>query len=612
MKIPDKNELKKLSEKELNELCSEIRKFLIENVSKTGGHLASNLGIVEITLALHMEYDTPRDKLLFDVGHQSYVHKLLTGRQEGFSRLRAFGGLSGFPRPAESEHDAFVAGHASASLSAALGMARARTLKNEDYSVAAVIGDASISGGMALEALNDAGRSGEPMVIILNDNEMSISRNVGALAEYLSKLRTKPSYFNMKQRIRRFFSHFRHGDRINDMISRTKTGFKRLLLPTSFFENIGILYFGPVDGHDIDEIRQMIRAAKASNKPALVHCITTKGKGYKYSEENPESYHGTPSFNIASGKYKKSDTKPGFSNVFGEQLVRMAREDANICAITAGMTGGVGLKKFADAYPKRFFDVGIAEEHAVTMSAGLAKQGMLPVCAVYSTFLQRAYDQLIHDVALDNLHTVFAIDRAGIVPGDGETHQGVYDMAYLASIPGMTVLCPSSAAELVSAMRIAIYDTHGPVAVRYEKCSEGEYTLDMSSSLSAVVREGSDATIVCYGAMVNEVIKAADMLERDGISCEIVKLFRAIPADAAEVIRSVEKTGVFVCVEETVSEGSVGVRLAAQLTLNGVKVKSSLMINVGMRFIPCGSVAELRHWLGMDAESIAARIRELL
>jgi len=612
VKIPDKNILKTFSEKELDNLCHDIRQFLIENVSKTGGHLASNLGIVEITLALHMEYDTPRDKILYDVGHQSYVHKLLTGREDGFKSLRTFGGLSGFTRPEESEHDAFVAGHASASLSAALGMARARTLTSENYEVAALIGDASISGGMALEALNDAGRSGEPFVIILNDNEMSISRNVGALAEYLSKLRTKPTYFNLKQKTRKFFSRFKNGERINDFISRRKAALKRLILPNSFFENMGILYFGPVDGHDIGDIRQAIRAAKASNKPAIIHCITTKGKGYKYSEENPENYHGTPSFHIDSGKYKKSDTKPGFSKVFGTQLVRMAREDQRICAITAGMTTGVGLKAFAGDFPKRFFDVGIAEEHAVTMSAGLAKQGMLPVCALYSTFLQRSYDQLIHDVAIGGLHVVFAIDRAGLVPGDGETHQGLYDIAYLASIPGMTVLCPSSASELVSAMRKAIYDIEGPVAVRYEKCSEGEYTLDLSETPSAVIRKGTDVTIACYGAMVNEVTKAAEILENCGISCEIVKLFRVNPLDAGEVIESVRKTGVFVCAEEAVSECSVGMRLAAQLALSGVSVGRSLLINAGMQFIPCGSIADLRRWLRMDAENIAERIKELL
>ncbi|NLD88022.1 MAG: 1-deoxy-D-xylulose-5-phosphate synthase, partial [Clostridiales bacterium] len=427
----------------------------------------------------------------------------------------------------------------------------------------------------------------------------------------LSRLRTKPSYFNIKQKIRRFFSRFRRGDSINDFISRVKAGLKRFLFPTSFFEDMGINYYGPVDGHDIGEIRHMLRAAKHSGKPCIVHCITKKGKGYKYSEENPERFHGSSGFNIDSGEYKVSSASPSYSDAFGSQLVRMAREDRRICAVTAGMTLGVGLKQFASLFPKRFFDVGIAEDHGVTMSAGLAKQGMKPVCAIYSTFLQRAYDQLIHDVAIEGLHVVFCLDRAGIVPGDGKTHQGLFDVPFLRTVPGMKIMCPGSEKELVSSMRLALDDT-GPVAIRYEKCSEGEYKSDCSAEDATVIRQGSDAAIVCYGAITNEVLAACRELSDLEIECEVIKLFRLDVGDYDAVYDSVKKTGVFVCVEESVNEGSMGMRIAAGLALEGIDVKKTMLINAGAEFLPCGSINDLRRHLRMDRESIVLRIRELI
>ncbi len=596
-------DLRGLTGEELRELCAEIRQFLLDNISVTGGHLASNLGVVELTVALHLEYDTSADRLVFDVGHQSYVHKLLTGRRAGFAHLRQWGGMSGFPRPAESVHDAFIAGHASASISAATGMARARTLLGGHYSVAAVIGDGALSGGMAYEALNDAGRSGEPLVVILNDNDMSISRSVGALAHYLSRMRLRPTYSRLKQAVKRAFHRLPGGRRMERWIHNVKRRFKLILLPGTIFEDMGFDYVGPVDGHDVEFLRRSIRYAREQNCPVLVHVKTVKGKGYRFSQEHPDTFHGTPGFDMATGRPLSAGTA-SFSDVFGAELVHIAAGDPRVCAVTAAMPVGTGLSDFASRFPARFMDVGIAEEHAVTMAAGMAKQGMIPVVAIYSTFLQRAYDQLIHDVSIYPLHMVFAVDRAGITGEDGETHQGVFDAAFLCDIPHMTVLCPSGERELRHALRQAVFHETGPVAVRYPRGRTGRFIDDCMGEDASLLRQDPEAkiTLVTYGILINNVLEAAERLAGAGIPAEIVKLNRIKPLPAEYVRASAARTGLCAVIEDTVSEGCVGQRLAAALP--GIPM---LLCNAGDGFLPCGSVSELQKALALDPAGIAER-----
>lgn len=597
-------DLKSLDPKELPALCSDIRQFLLDNISETGGHLASNLGAVELTVALQLEYDTAHDRLMFDVGHQCYVHKLLTSRRAGFSRLRQFGGMSGFPRPDESVHDAFIAGHASTSISAATGMARARTLLGEDYDVVAVIGDGALSGGMAYEALNDAGRSGEPMVVILNDNDMSISKSVGAIAQYLSRMRLRPAYSHTKQAVKSLFYKLPGGRGLVRWTHDLKQRFKYLLLPGTIFEDMGFLYIGPADGHDVEGIRRLIRYAKEQACPALIHLKTVKGKGYRFSQERPDAFHGTSSFDMATGK-PVAVSRANFSDVFGAELVALAAQNPRVCAITAAMTAGTGLSEFAGRFPARFVDVGIAEEHAVTMAAGMAKQGMIPVVAIYSTFLQRAYDQIIHDVSIDPLHIVFAIDRAGISGEDGETHQGLFDAAFLATIPHMTVLCPANERELRAALRRAVEEETGPVAIRYPKGSSGAMRENHMSEPATLLRrdEGARVTLVSYGVLINHTLDAAQLLAAQGIRCEVVKLNEIKPLPVAAVRRSAERTGLCVVIEDTVSEGCVGQRLAPSLP--GVRM---LLCNAGDAFLRCGKISELQNLLGLDAAGIAGRV----
>ena len=597
-------DLDRLDEKEYEALCRDIRRFLVEHIAKTGGHLASNLGIVELTVALQLEFDTEKDRIIFDVGHQCYVHKLLTGRREGFEHLRNFGGMSGFPKPCESIHDAFVAGHASTSVSAAVGMARARTMLGANYQVCAVIGDGALTGGMAYEALNDAGKSGEPLLVVLNDNEMSISKNVGAISDYLSKIRLKPSYTKLKYTIRRFNSKLFGGERVNDHLHRVKDRFKRLLLPMSIFENMGFSYVGPVDGHDIKTLRKMIQYAKQQERPVLLHIKTVKGKGYKYSEESPERYHGIKTFDIDSGKSLVS-SRSDFSSVFGNVMCKLARENQKLCVITAAMRDGTGLTEYAKQYPRRFFDVGIAEEHAVTMAAAMAKQGVTPVFAVYSTFLQRGYDQLIHDVAILHLHVVLAIDRAGITGEDGETHQGVFDVAFLRTIPDTVVLCPASYAELTHALRQAVYEYDGLVAVRYPKGGEGRYQEDHADGAWVALEQDEDAclTMVTYGALTNEVQKAAELLREQGIGVDVIKLYRIMPLDFSPILQSAQKTGHVLVVEDCVDAGSVGREVLGAVATEKVMAEVQLC-NIGNQFLPNGSVAALRQMTGLDAQGI--------
>ena len=499
-------DLRRLGGGALVQLCGELRAFLVDAVSRTGGHLASNLGAVELTVALHRVYDTGRDRLVFDVGHQCYVHKALTGRRELFGTLRQLGGLSGFPKPNESEHDAFVAGHASNSVSVALGMARARTLMGQDYSVAALIGDGALTGGLAYEGLNDAGASGEPLVVILNDNGMSIDPNVGGVATHLSRLRLRPGYYRFKKGYRAVLGHLPGGRGVYRFNHKIKTGIKKAIYPCSMFEDMGFTYMGPVDGHNVEQLCTTLAWAREMGSPVLLHVRTVKGKGYAPAESQPERSHGVSPFDPAVGP--EQERKVDFSYIFGHELVELAGQDKRICAVTAAMAEGTGLQEFASAWPKRFFDVGIAEGHAVAMSAGLAKQGMVPVFAVYSSFLQRGFDMLLHDVALQQLHVVLAVDRAGLVGADGPTHHGCQDVGYLTQIPGMTVLCPACFEELRAMLRAAIH-MDGPVAVRYPRGGESRRYPCWTGESASILRQGTDVTLVSYGTLTDEILAAA-------------------------------------------------------------------------------------------------------
>ena len=603
------SDVKSLPAGQLDDLCKRLREFLIQSVSKTGGHLASNLGVVELTVAIHRVFDTSRDRLVFDVGHQSYVHKLLTGRSGRFETLRQIDGLAGFPKPSESCHDAFIAGHASTSISVALGMARARTLKGEDYSVVALIGDGALTGGLAYEGLSDAGESGEPMVIILNDNGMSITSNVGGVARYLSRQRMKPSYAVFKKRYRRLMKALPGGRAIHRFTHKVKTMLKEVILDCSMFEDMGLQYTGPIDGHDVGRLVEALEWAGRQSEPTVVHVLTTKGKGYGFSEQSPEEYHGVNPFDYAVGIVDNEERS--FSSVFGEELTDLAASHPGICAITASMTSGTGLSGFAERYPDRFFDVGIAEGHAVTMAAGMAIQGAVPVFAVYSTFLQRSYDMLIHDIAISGLHVVFAVDRAGLVPGDGETHQGLFDVALLNSIPGMTVLCPASFSELRDMLRRAVCDLEGPVAVRYPRGAEGAYKTGGAEDFS-LLREGDDFTIVTYGSSTNTALEAAGELAGEGISVEIVKLGRICPPDIGAIAASISKTRRLLVLEECSGRGAAGETIMAALMSRGVSPEHSILMNTGEVFAPCGEIDDLRRLCGIDTDSVCKAIRVAL
>ena len=606
--INSRQELCALDQQQLRLLCDELRQFLVLHVAQTGGHLASNLGVVELTVALERVFDTSKDRLVFDVGHQSYVHKILTGRREGFSSLRTFGGLSGFPKPSESPCDAFVAGHASSAVSTALGMARARTLQKEDYHVIALMGDGALTGGLAYEGLNDAGESNEPLIVILNDNGMSITPNVGGISRHLSLLRTRAGYFRLKKIYRSVTGALPGGKAVYRFTHRMKERMKRMLLGSTLFEEMGFEYYGPVDGHNLERLEYMLRLAKSCQKPVLLHVITKKGKGYAPAEENPDVFHGIGSFDPESGKPPLCSHLPSFSDTFGKTLCDLAREEPRLCAITAAMVGGTGLTEFAREFPERCFDVGIAEGHAVTMAGGLAKQGMLPVVAIYSTFLQRAYDMLLQDVAMQKLHVVFAVDRAGLVGEDGETHQGVFDISYLRSVPGMQILCPANQEELTDMLRKAVLEMDGPVAVRYPRGCDGAFT---EIAESAVVREGSDITLIGYGRLINNLLEAADLLVRTGIRAEVLKLPSVKPIDMRPIAASVKKTGAMVVAEEAVCIGCAGKEIAASLRTSGINVPTRL-VNIGDRFVTHGNVSSLYHLLGLDAASLAQTAQEVL
>ena len=593
-------DIKKLDREQLPQLCDELRKFEIENIAKTGGHLSPNLGTVELTVAIHRVYDTEKDRLVFDVGHQSYTHKIITGRREQFSTLRQYGGLSGFPKPSESNDDAFIAGHASNSVSVALGMARARTLTGGDYDIVSVIGDGALTGGLSHEGLADAAASGEPMVIILNDNNMSISENVGGMAQVLQNMRIKPAYISFKQWLKGVSENIPGLYKAFHVI---KEWLKSRLLPGNVFSEMGLYYLGPVDGHNLDKLETAIRLARDVRKTVVLHVLTKKGKGCAYAESHPDKYHGIGRFDPETGEL--APTAVSFSDKAGEYLCQYAENDPRIVAITAAMAGGTGTECFASKFPERFFDVGIAEGHGVTMAAGMAKQGLVPVFAVYSSFLQRGFDMLIHDVSLLGLHTVFCVDRAGLVGNDGETHQGVFDVCYLSAVPGMTILCPASFQELHDMLGYAIHEVTGPAAVRYPRGGEGRYT-DSLMQAENLIREGTDVTIVCYGTMINEVLNAADELQSRGISAEIIKLGMIAPNSFEQCIGSVRKTGRLLVAEEVCSVGCVGSALLAAISVAGVELKAAELLNLGNGIVRHGTVDELRRETGIDAASIAA------
>ena len=599
-------------------LCQEIRDFLISRVSKTGGHVASNLGVVELTVAIETVYDTAKDRLVFDVGHQSYIHKLLTDRQADFDCLRMFGGMAGFPKPSESVCDSFVAGHASSSVSIALGMARARSLSKQEYDVVTMLGDGAATGGLAYEGLNDAAVSREPMVIILNDNAMSIDRNVGGMASHLRQLRIKEKYLGIKERYRRFILKAPGGKVIYRLTRGIKDRLRRMLIPTTIFESMGFTYLGPYDGHDVEGLISLLRIAKDMRRPVVVHVMTQKGKGYRPAEEHPKLFHGVGKFNPVTGEV---DQKTGvtFSERFGSTLVELAQQDSRICAITAAMPGGTGLLDFKKKFPNRLFDVGIAEEHAVSMAGGLAKQGMIPVVALYSTFLQRAYDMILQDVCMLNLHVVFAIDRAGLVGEDGETHHGVFDVGFLRQAPGMMILCPTSVLELQQMLVWAVEEYNGPVALRYPRGTDRSYTDSAWDSLAAAGgkgvlsahRTGDDVTIITYGTMLQNVMDAAEILAERGIQATVLRLLTVSPLPVDQIFTAMSAAPHFVVIEETCNQSGICQALAWEVARRDPRISVD-GIDLGHNYVTHGSVTKLYEHYGLDSKAVADFVQEVL
>lgn len=610
--IQGHQDLIKLNKSQRLQLCSEIRDFIISNVSKTGGHVSSNMGVVELTVALETVFDTSVDRLVFDVGHQSYIHKLLTGRQADFSTLRQFGGMAGFPKPSESDTDAFVAGHASSSVSIALGMARARTLQNQDYHVIALMGDGAATGGMAYEGLSDAAVSKEPLIVVLNDNALSIDQNVGGMASHLRQLRSKEKYWGMKRSYRKMILKIPGGRYIYRFTHNVKDRIRRMLVPTTIFESMGFTYLGPVDGHDTEQLITLLKIAKDMRCPVLIHAMTRKGKGYAYSEEHPKLFHGIGKFDPATGEPLKKAV-PTFSESFGNAMVDLAAKDPRICAITAAMPGGTGLLEFKGRYPNRMFDVGIAEEHAVSMAGGLAKQGMTPVVALYSTFLQRSYDMILQDVCMLNLPVILAIDRAGLVGEDGETHHGIYDVGFLRHAPGMTILCPASLKETGDMLRWAAAVRKGPVAIRYPRGGNGAYTGSgwTDSDISIYKhREGNDLTIITYGILVNNVLAAADILADQGIEVTVLRLMRINPIDADDIISQLAPTKEVFVAEEIAGNCGIRAHISCMLTERdpGYHVHG---IDLGNRYIQHGAIDKLYDYYGLSPEKLAQSILEV-
>lgn len=612
--ITSPRQLTDLSAAELQTLARELREEVIRVVAQNGGHLASNLGVVELTLALHTAFDFTQDKLVWDVGHQSYIHKLLTNRQAAFGSLRKFGGLSGFPKPLESEYDHFVAGHSSTSISVALGMAMVRDLRQEQHEVVAVIGDGALTGGMAWEALNHAGDAGTHLIVVLNDNEMSIAKNVGAVSTYLARARTAPSYLRTKADVGGLLKRIPVvGPRLAQTSERLKDSLKYFLVPGMIFEELGFTYLGPVDGHNLAALQAMFEYARSLPGPVLVHCLTTKGKGYRHAEENPDRFHGTGPFYPATGEPHQQGGQPTYTDVFSRTLVQLAEDDTRILAITAAMPDGTGLDRFQQHFPQRFFDVGIAEQHAVTFAAGMAAQGMKPVFAVYSTFLQRAYDQLVHDVCLPNLPVLLAIDRAGLVGADGETHQGVFDLAMLRQMPNMTVLAPRNQSELVAQLKWGIAHS-GPVAIRYPRGGtagdDGLPPESVAIGRASCLQRGSEVLLINCGTIWDVTQAAISQLQAAGIRPTVYDARFAKPLDPT-LLAEIGQHRCTAVLEEGVIAGGFGSALLEQLAAAGVTAVP-LLFGIPDQFVPQGTRSELLASLGLTGSQVAAAIQARL
>ena len=604
--INSPKDLKKLTLEEKETLSQEIRDLIIDVTSKNGGHVASNLGVVELTIALHSIFDTPKDKIVWDVGHQCYVHKILTGRREEFQNIRKLGGISGFPKICESEYDNFNTGHSSTSISIATGMARARDILNENYEVVAVIGDGSLTGGMALEALNDAGSSKTNVKVILNDNEMSISKNVGGIPLYLSKMRTKTGYTRSNRKIKAIVNKIPYiGKPIISFAHYTKQIIKRAVFRNMYFEDIGFTYLGPVDGHNIKKLEDILERSKKIKGPVLIHVVTKKGKGYKLAEENPDKFHGISAYNKETGEVKKSKN---YSKVFGEKLVKIASEDKKIVAVTAAMRDGTGLKEFAEKFPNRFFDVGIAEQHALGLIAGMARAGLKPVLPIYSSFLQRGYDQIIHDIALSRIPVTVCIDRAGIVGNDGETHQGIFDLSFLSSIPNIVIMAPKNFEELDKMLEFGV-NLDKPVFIRYPRGGENfsfESTEDIELGKAEIVQEGTDLSIIAIGNMVGRAEEVASLLPEKSV--EIINARFLKPLDEETILNSIRKTGHCITMEDNLLKGGLGsavVEAVNKSDIQDVKIKN---FGYDDTFVEHGTVKELEDKYGLSAEKISGKL----
>ncbi|MDE6025898.1 MAG: 1-deoxy-D-xylulose-5-phosphate synthase [Lachnospiraceae bacterium] len=617
-RIVKKNDIKNIDKSDYERLAYEIRQFLVDKVSRQGGHLASNLGCVELTMALHIVMNFPEDKLIFDVGHQAYTHKLLTGRKDDFNTLRAYGGMSGFPKTRESECDVFNTGHSSTSISAAMGFAVARDLKGGNEKVAAVIGDGSLTGGMAYEALNCLAQAKTGCVIVLNDNEMSIDKNVGGLSKYLNSIRVGTAYNELKVGVENSLLGTKAGEKVAKTIKRSKDTIKQFFVPGMFFEELGITYVGPVDGHNINEMVYTFKKAFKLNKPIIIHVKTKKGMGYRHAERHPDYFHGIAAFDSLTGRLLVKKECKSYTDIFAKHMVTMGEQYDNLVAVTAAMSIGTGLNKFQEQFPNRMFDVGIAEQHAVTFAAGLAAAGMIPFVAIYSSFLQRAYDQILHDVCLQKLHVIFAVDRSGLVGQDGETHQGIYDISYLSHMPGMTVMAPKNRYELESMMEFAVaYD--GPVAIKYPRgdAYKGlkEYALPIEYGKSEVIFEGSQVAIFACGNMVEEAVKLTDMLKEEGVKPTLVNV-RFVSQVDHELLEDIcSKHSIIVTMEENIIKGGYGELVDACISDKGIKkAKDFVHINCGIDkgYVEQGSIKRLREELGIDAKSVFEKIKKQL
>ena len=610
-KVNYPEDLKSLKIEDKKILAEQIREKLLEVVSNTGGHLASNLGVVELTIAIHSVFNTPIDKVIWDVGHQTYVHKILTGRKNKLETLRKLDGIAGFPKTNESVYDNFNTGHSSTSISVALGMARARDIKGENNKILAVIGDGALTGGMALEALNDVGSSNTNMIVILNDNEMSISKNVGGISMMLSKLRTKSTYIKANIKGKRTISKIPFiGEKIVKFVQRGKRGIKQLVIPKMYFEDIGFRYLGPVDGHNIEALEDIFKISKEQEGPILIHVLTKKGKGYKPAEETPDKFHSTSKFNIKTGE-KVGKAKKDYSKVFGEKLVKIAKNNKDIVAITAAMKDGTGLAEFAKKYPKRFFDVGIAEQHAIGMAAGMAKAGMIPVVPIYSSFIQRAYDQLVHDVAIQNLPVIICADRAGIVGNDGETHQGLLDMSFTNSIPNFVIMAPKDFNELEEMLDFAV-NLKKPVLLRYPRGGEGisfEKCEKLSLGKSEVLETGSDVTIVAIGKMVSRAIEVSNLLKENNISSTVINARFLKPFDEETLLKNINK--LVVTIEDGTIVGGLGSKVEEILMENDIHLKLE-KVAYPDEFIKHGNTDEIEKKYGLDAKTISDNIKDIL